>query len=199
MRKTRTELAALSATNTSPFGATRMARGPPRPDATISTEKPAGRLGLAPAGIATTSAKFGVDLLIGGRSGAVSNRLKPGLSCCHPPNAAFPLSGCPPFSTIAAPVVAPASNTRATDTILIISALHQGRRISERRPRTGSVRTADDDNEAIRQRFDSLWRRQPVHALTGVKFVAVAGDREGSLNSCRDAHAQEFYGFGAVV
>jgi len=46
--------------------------------------------------------------------------------------------------------VALASNTRATDTILIISALHQGRRIFERRPRTGSVRTADDDNEAIR-------------------------------------------------
>ena len=38
-----------------------------RPDVTISTEGPAGTLGLAPAGIETTSAKLGIDLPTAGQ------------------------------------------------------------------------------------------------------------------------------------
>jgi hypothetical protein len=59
-------LDALSATNSSPFGANRMAHGPLRPDTAISTEKPGGTRRLAPAGIGATSLKLGVDLPIGG-------------------------------------------------------------------------------------------------------------------------------------
>jgi hypothetical protein len=101
MRRTRTVLDVLSATNRSPFGATRMARGPARPDATISTEKPVGTLGLAPAGIATTSAKFGADQPIGGRSCGASSCFTPGLSCCHAPNAAFPFRSGPVSCAVA--------------------------------------------------------------------------------------------------
>src|ERR1700722_13167480 len=95
IRRTRTVLDALSATNKSPFGTNRMERGLASPDATISTEKPDGTRALAPAGIGATSLKFGVDLPVGGRSRGVSRRLMPDLSCCHEPTAAFPLSSVP--------------------------------------------------------------------------------------------------------
>jgi hypothetical protein len=70
-----------SATNRSPFGATRMTRGPAKPDVTVSTEKPDGTWGLAPAGVGTTSTQLEVEVPTGGKSSSVNSRFTPGLSC----------------------------------------------------------------------------------------------------------------------
>jgi hypothetical protein len=87
------------------------------------------RRNVAPAGIGTTSTKFGVDLPIGGKSFGLSWRLRPGLSCSHPPRTAFPLSSCPLLSSAGAAITLPhASNpgVAAISTILSIQALQTG-------------------------------------------------------------------------
>ena len=137
---TRTVLDALSATNKSPFGADRMERGLASPDATISTEKPDGTRGLAPAGIGATSLKFGVDLPVGGRSRGVSRRLMPGLSCCHEPKAAFPLSSVPfPSSAAEEDALAFASTTRAVAAVLTMLCIRSSIRVG----RAGGITIID--------------------------------------------------------
>ena len=81
-RNTTMRAAPLSATNTSPFGATRMSRGPVQPDANKLTAKPAGTVGLCASVRRTFVTKFLADPpgLGGGRScGRISRRV-PGLS-----------------------------------------------------------------------------------------------------------------------
>ena len=53
--------ARVSATKISPFGATRMMRGPLKPSANNSILKPGGTCGAAPPGLATTREKFAAE------------------------------------------------------------------------------------------------------------------------------------------
>ena len=85
----------LSATNTSPFGATRIARGPARPLAKIWTAKPGGALRWAPSGRRMTRTTLSADALElgGGMSPARMCLHTPGASVRQSPNAALPLRG----------------------------------------------------------------------------------------------------------
>ena len=85
--------ASLSATNTSPFGAVRMMRGPDNPEANRLTSKPFGTIGFwsVRCTILTT---FRTDLARSGAGkscGLISRRV-PGRSACQSPNAAEPSS-----------------------------------------------------------------------------------------------------------
>jgi len=72
----------------------------------------------------------GLDLPTGGRSCGLIRRLRPGLSCCHEPNAALPFKSVPlPSSAAARTAPAPASMTMAATvvrTMLCIRTLHRG-------------------------------------------------------------------------
>src|SRR5262245_55763522 len=76
----------------SPFGATRMARGPPRPLANTSTLKPAGTFGAAPSGRCTKRGKLLADGVSNG-AGSLSRSIlwtTPGASFFQ---SASPLAG----------------------------------------------------------------------------------------------------------
>src|SRR5262245_58790172 len=93
MRKTRIVSVLLSATNKSPFGATRSARGLVSPAANSSTVKPSGTIGLAPTGIFIFSGEFEAEgvIIAGGWSASRISRRTPGLSLFQSPNAAPPV------------------------------------------------------------------------------------------------------------
>ncbi len=75
----------------SPLGAVRMARGPSSPRANGATVKPAGTLGAAPSGGATTLAWAAFIVWSGGgRSPTVTRCTTPGASSRQSPNTALP-------------------------------------------------------------------------------------------------------------
>ena len=86
--------AALSAANTSPFGATRMMRGASSPDANRLTSKPFGTIGFCSLVRCTIRTTFRADSAMSGAGkscGLISRRI-PGRSVRQSPNAAVPLS-----------------------------------------------------------------------------------------------------------
>src|SRR6185437_12580204 len=92
-RKRRIAPARLSATKTSPSGATRMTRGTSRRSANSDTVNPGGTASAAPAGCRTTR---GVSRAVAvangaGRSASVILRRTPGASVRQSPNAAAPV------------------------------------------------------------------------------------------------------------
>jgi hypothetical protein len=82
-----TRPATLSATKTSPFGATRTTRGSLRPEANKLTAKPSSAFGQAPSGRATTHDGLAAerDAPGAGRSASVSLRRTPGASLRQSP------------------------------------------------------------------------------------------------------------------
>jgi hypothetical protein len=95
--------ALVSATKTSPFGATRIWRGPLNPSANSSALKPAGTRGAADGGRGTTRELFEAEAVapgLGKSAGRIS-LTTPGLSERQSPNAASPVSG--PFCADAWP------------------------------------------------------------------------------------------------
>src|SRR3569832_42770 len=85
----------VSETKMSPFGAVLIARGPFNPSTSSSTLKPAGTLGVAPAGCGTTRETLADEAVAPGfgRSVGRIRRTTPGRSARQPPNAALPASG----------------------------------------------------------------------------------------------------------
>src|SRR6476620_3523013 len=85
----------VSAMKTSPFGATRICRGPLKPSANSSILKPAGTCRTADAGRPTTRELLAADGVAPGfgKSSGLINLQVPGLSERQSPNAALPVNG----------------------------------------------------------------------------------------------------------
>ncbi len=114
-RSTRTSPAPLSATNTSPFGATASLRGPERPLAKRFTLYPSGARGIAPSGRGTTLGGLddgGVSKGFGRSAGLISQRT-PGALACQSAKASAPcLTGgllCPSAGAALSAVTTPAA------------------------------------------------------------------------------------------
>src|SRR6516165_1993171 len=93
-RRTRIRPGSDSATNMSPFGATRTVRGSRRLEANSSTRKPGGTLGAA-TGFAITRGGFDADRVAYGAGRSVILRRTKGASVRQSPNAALPTNSSP--------------------------------------------------------------------------------------------------------
>jgi hypothetical protein len=92
-RNTRMRPALLSATNTSPLGATRMMRGSARPEANRLTSKPFGTIGFwSVRRTSLTKFRADADVFGAGKSCGLMIRRTPGWSARQSSNAAVPSS-----------------------------------------------------------------------------------------------------------